>query len=52
MEKSRTEGVMHGFTANYIRVELPVEGNLDNQIVRVRLGDLNAGRSALRATLL
>ena len=52
LEKSRTEGVMHGFTANYIRVELPVEGNLDNQIVRVRLGDFNAGRSALRATLL
>ena len=52
LERSRTEGVMHGFTANYIRVELPVEGNLDNQIVRVRLGDFNADRSALRATLL
>ena len=52
LERSRTEGVMHGFTANYIRVELPVEGNLDNQIVRVRLGDFNVGRSALRATLL
>ena len=52
LERSRTEGVMHGFTANYIRVELPVEGNLDNQIVRVRLGDFNVDRSALRATLL
>ena len=52
LERSRTEGVMHGFTANYIRVELPVEENLDNQIVRVRLGDFNADRSALRATLL
>ena len=52
LERSRTEGVMHGFTANYIRVELPVEGNLDNQIVRLRLGDFNVGRSALRATLL
>lgn len=52
LEKSRTEGVMHGFTANYIRVELPVEENLDNQIVRVRLGDFNVDRSALRATLL
>lgn len=52
LERSRTEGVMHGFTANYIQVELPVEGNLDNQIVRVRLGDFNVGRSALRATLL
>lgn len=52
LEKSRTEGVMHGFTANYIRVELPVEENLDNQIVRVCLGDFNVDRSALRATLL
>ena len=52
LERSRTEGVMHGFTANYIRVELPVEENLDNQIVRVRLGDFNVDRSALRATLL
>lgn len=52
LEKSRTEGVVHGFTANYVRVELPVEGDADNQIVRVRLGDFNADGSALRATLL
>ena len=52
LEKSRTGGVMHGFTGNYIRVELPLKGDWDNRIVRVRLEDFNAGRSALRATLL
>ncbi|MCD8318580.1 MAG: tRNA (N(6)-L-threonylcarbamoyladenosine(37)-C(2))-methylthiotransferase MtaB [Paraprevotella sp.] len=50
LEKSKTAGVMHGFTTNYIRVELPVEECLDNQIVRVRLGDFNPDRSALCAT--
>lgn len=43
---------MHGFTNNYIRVEVPVSEDLDNQIVRVRLGDFNQDRSALCATLL
>ena len=52
LEKSKTPGIMHGFTGNYIRVEVPVEANLDNCMVRVRLGDFNADRSALRATLL
>ncbi len=52
LEKSRTKGVMHGFTNNYIRVEVPVSEDLDNQIVRVRLGDFNQDRSALCATLL
>ena len=52
LEKSKVPGVMHGFTANYIRVELPVDESLDNQIVRVRLGGFNAERTALRATLL
>ena len=52
LEHSRTPGVMHGFTPNYIRVELPVGEHWDNRIVRVRLGDFNADRSALRATLL
>lgn len=52
LEKSRTKGVMHGFTNNYIRVEVPVSEDLDNQIVRVRLWDFNQDRSALCATLL
>ena len=52
LEKSKTPGIMHGFTGNYIRVEVPVEANLDNCMVRVRLEDFNADRSALHATLL
>ncbi len=51
-EKSGTEGAAHGFTANYIRVELPAGGGTDNHIARVRLGDFNEDKSALRATLL
>ena len=45
--------MMHGFTKNYIRVELPkADGNqLDNQLVSVRLGDFNRDKSALKAEL-
>ena len=45
---------MHGFTANYIRVELPPADDnylLDNQIRKVRLGGFNRDQSALLATL-
>lgn len=52
LERPRSAGLMHGFTSNYIRVELPAESSLDNSIVRVRLGGFNADRSALCATLL
>lgn len=54
LEHSRTDGVMHGFTDNYIRVELHTENgaahNLDNTIVNVRLGEFNAAGNALVAT--
>lgn len=50
LEKSKCSGVMHGFTDNYIRVEVPVEASVDsNQVVRVRLGDFIADGSALSA---
>ncbi|MCM1108152.1 MAG: tRNA (N(6)-L-threonylcarbamoyladenosine(37)-C(2))-methylthiotransferase MtaB [Clostridium sp.] len=56
LERSRKKGVMHGFTDNYIRVELSYDGDvveqLDNRIVQVRLGDFVADGTALRATLL
>ena len=54
LEKAGHGRSMHGFTRNYIRVELPpgVAGEaLDNQIVDVRLGDFNLKRDALKATL-
>ncbi len=43
---------MHGFTDNYIRVEIPNTPTLDNQIVPVRLGDLTPQGDALQGQLL
>ena len=55
LEKATRGKAMHGFTRNYIRVELPPKDSnesLDNQIVSVRLGDFNSKRDALKASLL
>lgn len=56
MERSRKKGVMHGFTDNYIRVEVQIGNDdvrrLDNRIVPVRLGGFTEDGTALRATLL
>ena len=41
---------MHGFTRNYIRVEMPAamaKPEYDNEIMSVRLGEFNADKSAL-----
>ena len=46
---------MHGFTKNYIRVELSpsrAKEEYDNQLVRVRLGGFNHDKSALRAEVI
>lgn len=43
---------MHGFTDNYIRVEVANHPLLDNTIRRVRLGDFNAKGDALKAEIL
>ncbi len=48
MEKSKAGCAMHGFTANYIRVELERAEALDNQLVRVRLEEFNAAGTALK----
>lgn len=53
-EKAVHGRAMHGFTENYIRVELPASDTreeYDNQILNVRLGDFNRDRTALKATL-
>lgn len=52
MEKSKPGIPMHGFTANYIRVELPYDDALDNHLVRVRLGDFNEDETALKGVVL
>ena len=49
-EKATRGRAMHGFTRNYIRVELPAKDAdpaLDNQLVKVRLGELTHDRQAL-----
>ena len=52
MEKAARGRAMHGFTRNYIRVELPASQSfpeLDNQLVNVVLGDFNQDHTALLA---
>lgn len=54
-EKAPKGKAMHGFTENYIRVELPAklaDDSLDNTIVKVRLGEFNHDQSALKAELI
>ncbi len=54
-EKALRGKAMHGFTKNYIRVELSpsqAREEYDNQLVKVRLGDFNHDKSALRAEVL
>ena len=53
-EKATRGKAMHGFTRNYIRVELPpsqASEELDNQLVKVRLGDFNHDMTALKAII-
>ena len=56
LERSRKKGVMHGFTDNYIRVEVQTDGDgaslWDNRIVPVELGGFTEDGTALRATLI
>lgn len=49
-EKATRGRAMHGFTKNYIRVELPpseAREEYDNQVLKVRLGDFNRDKTAL-----
>lgn len=53
-EKAVRGKAMHGFTKNYIRVELPpsmAREEYDNQLIDVTLGEFNHDRSALKAIL-
>ena len=52
LEHSKPGMPMHGFTPNYIRVELPRRNELDNCVRSVRLGDFNEDGTALLGTLL
>jgi threonylcarbamoyladenosine tRNA methylthiotransferase MtaB len=53
-EKAPRGRAMHGFTRNYLRVELPARDarpEYDNQIMRVYLGDFNPLHEALVAKI-
>lgn len=47
LERPKPNASMHGFTPNYIRVEVPYNEILDNQVVSVRLGGFNEDGTAL-----
>lgn len=47
LERSKPGTPMHGFTPNYIRVEVPHNNALDNQLRQLRLGEFNADGTAL-----
>lgn len=56
LEHSKSRRTMHGFTDNYIRVEIDlpegVQSNMvDNTIVNVRLGEFNADGTALKGEI-
>ncbi len=54
-EKAPRGKAMHGFTANYIRVELSpseAKAEYDNRLIKVRLGGFNHDRTALKAEML
>lgn len=52
MEKSKAGAPMHGFTANYIRVEVEGDNALDNHLVQVRLGEFTDDKTALKGIIL
>lgn len=52
MEKAKPGMPMHGFTDNYIRVEMAHDDSLDNRIICVRLEDFTEDQTALKAVLL
>jgi threonylcarbamoyladenosine tRNA methylthiotransferase MtaB len=49
-EKATRGRAMHGFTKNYIRVELPAKDanpDFDNQLITVKLGEMTRDKESL-----
>lgn len=46
-EHTKKDGMMHGFTENYIKVEVPYQASLVNETRIVTLGEWNADHTAL-----
>lgn len=54
LEKAQKGRAMHGFTRNYIRVELSAslaKEEYDNEIINLHLGDFNHDKTALKAKI-
>lgn len=52
IEHTKKDGLMHGFTENYVKVELPYDAALVNKTCKVRLLELNEDGSAVKVELL
>jgi len=52
VEKPKKGMPTHGFTPNYIRVEMENAEQLNNQIVQVRMGEMNEEQTALKGLIL
>jgi threonylcarbamoyladenosine tRNA methylthiotransferase MtaB len=53
-EKASLGKAMHGFTRNYIRVELSpneAKAEYDNELIKVKLGDFNYNKTALKGII-
>ena len=53
-EKAAEGKAMHGFTRNYVRVELPpsqANDALDNKLVTMKLGEFNLSKTALKVNI-
>lgn len=51
LEKPKPGARMHGFTNNYIRVEVDGNSALDNKLVLVKLGEFNEDATALQGVI-
>ena len=51
LERPKPGMPMHGFTDNYIRVELDADHSLDNHLVEVKLDDFNEDKTALKGLI-
>jgi threonylcarbamoyladenosine tRNA methylthiotransferase MtaB len=52
VESHNDDGVMYGFTSNYIKCEMPFNADLANTIQPVHLDGFNRDRTAIKATLI
>lgn len=50
-EHTKTDGMMHGFTENYVRVEVPYDASLVNRTVPVVVQAFNFEKTAMTAEL-